>query len=64
MPIVELTSTEIRTRVANGQSIRYRTPRAVEKYIQTHGLYRYRRARCHAARIPSTWRMGGDRSIR
>ena len=40
MPIIELTSTEIRTRVANGQSIRYRTPRAVEKYIQTNGLYR------------------------
>jgi nicotinate-nucleotide adenylyltransferase len=40
MPILELTSTEIRTRVANGQSIRYRTPRAVEKYIQTNALYR------------------------
>lgn len=40
MPIVELASTEIRARVANGLSIRYRTPRAVEKYIQTHGLYR------------------------
>jgi nicotinate-nucleotide adenylyltransferase len=40
MPILELTSTEIRTRVANGQSIRYRTPRAVEKYIESNGLYR------------------------
>ncbi len=40
MPIVELSSTDIRTRVARGQSIRYRTPRAVEKYIESHGLYR------------------------
>jgi nicotinate-nucleotide adenylyltransferase len=40
MPIIELSSTEIRQRVAVGRSIRYRTPRAVEKYIETHGLYR------------------------
>ncbi|MHB8863587.1 MAG: nicotinate (nicotinamide) nucleotide adenylyltransferase [Pirellulaceae bacterium] len=39
MPILELASSDIRTRVANGQSIRYRTPRAVEKYIETHRLY-------------------------
>jgi nicotinate-nucleotide adenylyltransferase len=39
MPIIELTSTEIRQRVANGMSIRYRTPRAVEKYIETNRLY-------------------------
>ena len=38
-PLIELSSTEIRGRVAEGSSIRYRTPRAVEKYIQTHGLY-------------------------
>lgn len=40
MPIIELSSTEIRQRVAIGRSIRYRTPRAVEKFIETHGLYR------------------------
>ncbi len=40
MPLVELTSTDIRRRVATGQSVRYRTTRAVEKYIETHGLYR------------------------
>jgi nicotinate-nucleotide adenylyltransferase len=40
MPIIELSSTDLRQRVANGKSIRYRTPRAVEKYIETHGLYR------------------------
>ena len=40
MPSIELSSSDIRSRVARGQSIRYRTPRAVEKYIETHGLYR------------------------
>lgn len=40
MPLIELSSTDIRSRVARGQSIRFRTPRGVEKYIETHGLYR------------------------
>jgi nicotinate-nucleotide adenylyltransferase len=40
MPVIELSSTDIRRRVAAGHSIRFRTPRAVEKYIETHGLYR------------------------
>ncbi len=40
MPLVDLASTEIRHRVANGQSIRYRTPRAVEEYIEAQQLYR------------------------
>ncbi|MBC8351284.1 MAG: nicotinate-nucleotide adenylyltransferase [Planctomycetes bacterium] len=40
MPIIELSSTEIRRRVSADQSVRYRTPRAVEKFIETHGLYR------------------------
>jgi nicotinate-nucleotide adenylyltransferase len=39
MPIVELSSTDIRRRVAAGLSIRYRTPRAVEKYIETNRIY-------------------------
>jgi nicotinate-nucleotide adenylyltransferase len=39
MPRVELSSSEIRRRVASGRSIRYWTPRAVERYIQTHRLY-------------------------
>lgn len=39
MPLVDLSSTDLRHRVSQGQSIRYRTPRAVEMYIQTHGLY-------------------------
>jgi nicotinate-nucleotide adenylyltransferase len=40
MPAIELSSHDIRDRVGRGQSILYRTPRAVEKYIETHGLYR------------------------
>jgi nicotinate-nucleotide adenylyltransferase len=39
MPLIGLSSSEIRRRVAAGQSIRYQTPRAVEKYIETEKLY-------------------------
>lgn len=40
MPLVEFSSTAIRQAVAAGRSIRYQTPRAVEKYIESQGLYR------------------------
>lgn len=40
MPAIGLSGTNIRRRVRAGLSIRYMTPRAVEKYIETHGLYR------------------------
>jgi len=40
MPGVDLSATEIRARVAAGQSIRYQTPRSVELYVSTHQLYR------------------------
>jgi nicotinate-nucleotide adenylyltransferase len=40
MPSIGISSTDIRRRAADGASIRYMTPRAVEKYIETHGLYR------------------------
>lgn len=40
MPEMGISSTDLRQRVASGQSIRYRVPRAVEMYIQSHGLYR------------------------
>ncbi len=40
MPLVGFSSSEIRQRVQQGLSIRYHTPRAVEKYIETHSLYR------------------------
>lgn len=40
MPQIDLASRDIRRRCAAGESIRFRTPRAVEEYIRTHGLYR------------------------
>jgi nicotinate-nucleotide adenylyltransferase len=40
LPQIGISSSSLRRRVAEGRSIRYRTPRAVEKYIETHGLYR------------------------
>jgi nicotinate-nucleotide adenylyltransferase len=39
MPAVDLRASELRRRVAASLSIRYRTPRAVEKYIETQRLY-------------------------
>jgi nicotinate-nucleotide adenylyltransferase len=39
MPTIALSASDLRRRVAAGQSIRYRTPRAVEKYIEAHALY-------------------------
>ena len=39
-PAVEISSTAIRSRVADGRSIRYLVPDAVAEYIATHGLYR------------------------
>ncbi len=39
MPAIEISSTDLRARVADGRSIRYRTPAAVEQYIRHHRLY-------------------------
>jgi nicotinate-nucleotide adenylyltransferase len=39
MSRIDLSSSDLRERVAAGRTIRYRTPRAVEMYIKTHGLY-------------------------
>ncbi len=39
MPLIELSSTEIRRRVGAGESIRYQTPRGVEQYIAANRLY-------------------------
>lgn len=39
MPQVEISSTDIRRRVAEGASIRFLVPAAVAAYIERHGLY-------------------------
>ena len=39
MPAMELSSTELRIRVAESRSLRFRTPRAVEEYIRAQCLY-------------------------
>lgn len=39
MPAMGVSASEIRTRVAHGQSIRFLTPRPVEMYIRQHKLY-------------------------
>jgi nicotinate-nucleotide adenylyltransferase len=39
-PRMEVSSTDLRTRVAAGRSIRYLAPDAVVDYVDKHGLYR------------------------
>jgi nicotinate-nucleotide adenylyltransferase len=40
MPAIDLSATDMRRRAADGRSLRYMTPRAVEEYIRDAGLYR------------------------
>jgi len=39
VPAIGIRASDLRALVAAGRSIRYRTPRAVERYISAHGLY-------------------------
>jgi len=39
MPIIQFSSTDLRTRTGEGRSLRYRMPRAVEQYIRAQRLY-------------------------
>jgi nicotinate-nucleotide adenylyltransferase len=38
-PLIDIASSDLRRRVAEGRSIRYRVPRGVEAYIRGRGLY-------------------------
>ncbi len=40
MPSIALSSSEVRQRLAQGRTIRYMVPEAVEQYIREHRLYR------------------------
>lgn len=40
MPAIDVSATDLRRRVATGESIRYLVPAKVEAYIYEHGLYR------------------------
>jgi nicotinate-nucleotide adenylyltransferase len=44
VPAIGIRATDLRAAIAAGGSIRYRTPRAVEQYIVSHGLYRSSRS--------------------
>jgi nicotinate-nucleotide adenylyltransferase len=39
-PLIDISATDLRRRVAEGLSIRYRVPDAVREYIEANGLYR------------------------
>lgn len=40
MPRLDLSSSDVRRRVAAGRPVRYLVPEAVAEYVDTHGLYR------------------------
>ncbi len=40
MPVLEISSTDIRRRISENRSIRFRTPREVEAWIYQRGLYK------------------------
>jgi nicotinate-nucleotide adenylyltransferase len=50
MPQVEIASSDIRSRLKAGRSIRYLVPPSVERYIRQHGLYRDGREATKGAR--------------
>ena len=49
MPLIEISGTELRRRVAAGEPVRYLVPDAVADYIERHRLYRTDRTRMPVA---------------
>lgn len=43
-PMLDISSSDIRRRLASGRSIRFLVPECVERYIREHGLYRQAQA--------------------
>ena len=39
-PLLEISSTTLRERAAQGKSVAYMVPQAVDEYMQEHALYR------------------------
>ena len=39
LPLIDISSTQIRERIGRGQSVRYLLPRVIEEYITQHKLY-------------------------
>jgi nicotinate-nucleotide adenylyltransferase len=39
MPVLDISSSDLRRRIEEGRSIRYQTPAAVAEYVAEHGLY-------------------------
>ncbi len=39
-PLIEVSASDVRQRIANNKSVRYMVPAEVEKYMHTHNLYR------------------------
>jgi nicotinate-nucleotide adenylyltransferase len=52
MPLIQVSSSAIRRRVAAGRPIRYLVPDAVASYIEANGLYRARSATSDSAATP------------
>ncbi|MCA9189907.1 MAG: nicotinate (nicotinamide) nucleotide adenylyltransferase, partial [Planctomycetales bacterium] len=54
MPRIEISSSDLRARVARGASIRFQTPRAVEEFIRQHRLYQQH----HLSQLPGQTQTG------
>jgi nicotinate-nucleotide adenylyltransferase len=58
-PALPVSSTDLRSRVARGASIRFLVPEAVERYVRRQGLYRGGAARAAARPAERARRAGG-----